>query len=157
MRAGKKEEELAFLTRAVLDYVSDHTAGSPTDPLVKWTALSPRDIAAHLKDEHKVTISHGCIKRTLKADGYVRRKPLKCLATGESRDREEQFKIINFLKGLFERMENNPVISVDTKKKEPLGLLTRDEAVTARPGGVPKVYSSDYSHLATGKVIPHGF
>lgn len=124
--------------------------------MVKWTSLSPKDIATHLKDEYQITISHSCIKRILKTDGYVKRKPTKCLATGESKHREEQFKIINFLKDLFEGMDNNPVISVDTKKKELLGLLTRNEPVMAHPEGIPKVYSSDYSHLAQGKAIPHG-
>jgi len=92
----------------------------------------------------------------LKTDGYVKRKPQKCLAIGISQDRKEQFNIVNFLKSLFESMDNNPVLSIDTKKKEPLGLLTRNEVVMAHPEGIPKVFSSDYSHLATGKAIPHG-
>jgi len=45
---GKKEEELTFLTTLILDFVSQHTAGSPTDPAVKWTALRPLDIAINL-------------------------------------------------------------------------------------------------------------
>jgi len=78
------------------------------------------------------------------------------LATGLSKHREEQFNIVNFLKSLFASMINNPVLSIDTKKKEPLGLLTRNKAVMAHPEGIPKVFSSDYAHLATGKAIPHG-
>jgi hypothetical protein len=144
------------LTAIVLGYVCQHTAGNPTDSSVKWTALCPKDIATHLKQAHGLTMSHRCIKRILKSDGYVRRKPLKCLQTGESKDREEQFGIVNFLKSLFESMDNNPILSIDTKKKEPLGLLTRNEKVLVRPSGVPKVFSSDYSHLATGKAIPQG-
>ena len=152
----KKEEELAFLTKTVLDYVLRYTAGSPTDPLVKWTSLRPKDIALFLKNTCKVTISHGCIKRILKADGYVKRKPLKCISTGASKHRAEQFEIVNYLRTLFDNMDNNPVLSIDTKKKERLGQLTRNEVVMAHPKGIPKVYSSDYSHLATGKAIPHG-
>lgn len=101
----------------MLDYVSQHTAGSPTDFTVKWTALRPKDIALYLKENHNISVSHNCIKRILKADGYVKRKPQKCLATGVSQDREEQFNIVNFLKSLFESMDNNPVLSIDTKKK----------------------------------------
>lgn len=92
----------------------------------------------------------------MKADGYVRRKSLKCLATGSNPDRKKQFKIVNFLRSLFESMDNNPVLSIDTKKKEPLGLLTRNQPVLCQAEGTPKVFSSDYSHLATGKAIPHG-
>lgn len=144
------------MTKIVLDYVSRHTAGSPTDPLVKWTSLRPKDISLFLKETHKVSISHGCIKRILKADGYVKRKPLKCISTGVSKDRAEQFEVVNYLRLLFESMGHNPVLSIDTKKKERLGQLTRNEAVMAHPEAIPKVYSSDYSHLATGKAIPHG-
>lgn len=53
-------------------------------------------------------------------------------------------------------MDNNPILSIDTKKKERLGQLTRNEAVLTTKDGTPKVYSSDYASLATGKAIPHG-
>jgi hypothetical protein len=105
------------LTTLILDFVSQHTAGSPTDPAVKWTALRPLDIAIHLKEQHQVKVSHNCIKRILKADGYVKRKPIKCLSTGISKHRAEQFNIVNFLRTIFEDMEHNPTISIDTKKK----------------------------------------
>jgi hypothetical protein len=144
------------LTTRILNFVLQHTAGSPTDSAVKWTALRPLDIANHLKEKYQTTVSHNCIKRILKADGYVKRKPIKCLSTGISKHRAEQFNIVNFLRTLFENMEHNPVLSIDTKKKERLGQLTRNEAVLAHPQGIPKVFSSDYSHLATGKAVPHG-
>lgn len=144
------------MTTRILNFVLQHTAGSPTDSAVKWTALRPLDIANHLKEKYQTTVSHNCIKRILKADGYVKRKPIKCLSTGISKHRAEQFNIVNFLRTLFENMEHNPVLSIDTKKKERLGQLTRNEAVLAHPQGIPKVFSSDYSHLATGKAVPHG-
>lgn len=140
----------------ILNFVLQHTAGSPTDTAVKWTALRPKDIANYLKEKHQITVSNNCIKRILKADGYVKRKPIKCLSTGHSKHREEQFNIVNFLRMLFEDMEHNPILSIDTKKKERLGQLTRNEAVLAHTEGIPKVFSSDYPHLATGKAVPHG-
>lgn len=51
-------------------------------------------------------------------------------------------------------MEHNPILSIDTKKKEALGQLTRNEQVLTKKGQVPTVFSSDYSFLATGKAIP---
>ena len=140
----------------VLGYVVGQTAGSPTDEKVKWTHLRPCDIAAHLKKEHQLTVSHGCIKRILKKDGYIRRKPIKCIATGSSEHRAEQFRVIAFLVAVFNDMEHNPIISIDTKKKEPLGQLTRNEQVLTKKGEIPEVFSSDYSFLASGRVIPHG-
>ncbi len=123
---------------------------------MKWTALKPKEIALHIKQTYGVQISNGCIKRILKKDGYVKRKPIKSLATGSSKHREAQFKIVFFLVGLFHDMEDNPILSTDTKKKEVLGQLTRNEAVLTKKGHIPKVYSSDYPSLASGKAIPHG-
>ena len=53
-------------------------------------------------------------------------------------------------------MEENPIISIDTKKKEVLGPLTRDEAVLAKGAEPIPVYDHDYPHLGSGKAIPHG-
>ena len=53
-------------------------------------------------------------------------------------------------------MNNNPIISIDTKKKEVLGQLTRNRAVLSKNGKAPPVFDHDFSYLATGKAIPHG-
>lgn len=156
MAAEKKEISIEGLSERVLAYVEAYTAGSPTDDAVKWTALKAREIADHIRQEERVSISCGCVKRILKAAGYVRRKPLKSLATGSSPYRQEQFRIILFLVALFSDMEENPILSIDTKKKELLGELSRHQAVLTTPKGVPKVYSSDYPYLASGRVVPHG-
>lgn len=140
----------------MLVHVEAHTAGSPTDEAVKWTALKAREIAEHIQQEHKVRISGGCVKRILKAAGYVRRKPLKSIATGSSPHRQEQFRIVVFLVALFHDMEEHPILSIDTKKKELLGELSRHETVLTTKQGVPKVYSADYPYLANGRAVPHG-
>ncbi len=140
----------------MLAHVERHTAGSPTDPKIKWTWLRPCDIALHLKEVYKLTIPHSCIKRVLSDAGYAKRKPIKCIPVGSSKHREVQFNIVHYLKALFEKMPHNPVLSIDTKKKEELGQLTRNQPVMAHKEGVPEVYSSDYSFLATGRAVPHG-
>lgn len=53
-------------------------------------------------------------------------------------------------------MEHNPILSIDTKKKELLGNLSRHQAVLSTKNGVPKVYSADYPYLASGRAIPQG-
>ncbi len=135
--------------------MAPRTAGSPTQEDVKWTDLRPCDIALHLRETHQVKVSHGCIKRVLRGHGYTYRKPAKTLATGKSPDRAEQFRIVWFLTALFMAMENNPLISIDTKKKEVLGALTRQQPVLSQAGPV-EVFDHDYPHLATGRAIPHG-
>ena len=52
-------------------------------------------------------------------------------------------------------MKENPMLSIDTKKKEELGNLTRNEAITCA-GEAIKVFDHDYSFLSEGRVIPHG-
>ncbi|MEM9884449.1 MAG: hypothetical protein AAF849_01050 [Bacteroidota bacterium] len=98
--------------------MESHIAGSPTDLEVKWACLKLKDIALHIKQNYQVDISNVCVKRILKADGYVRRKPIKSLATGRSKHRSEPFKIIISLVALFHQMDNNPTLSVDKKRTE---------------------------------------
>lgn len=139
-----------------MEYVEQVTAGSPTDEAIKWTHLKPCEIAFYLWQTYQIEVSNGCLKRVLSAAGYRKRKPAKIQATGESPDRKEQFRIISFLAALFMLMEENPMISIDTKKKEVLGNLTRGEAVLTKGEKTVKVFDHDYPHLGVGKAIPHG-
>jgi hypothetical protein len=139
-----------------LEYVEQNTAGSPTDEQVKWTHLRYCDIAEYLEKSYQVEIKPKCIKRILHAEGYRKRKPAKQMATGKSPDRNEQFRVISFLMALFMLPENNPIISIDTKKKEILGELTRNEAVLTKGKKAVEVFDHDYPHLGVGKAIPHG-
>lgn len=74
-------------------------------------------------------------------------------STGEYKERDRQFKKIGRLKSKYER-EGNPVISIDTKKKEKLGNLYRDGKLYCQEAEV--VYDHDYPSLSEGTVIPHG-
>ena len=53
-------------------------------------------------------------------------------------------------------MEHNPIISIDTKKKEVLGNLTRNAAVVTKGGKAVETFDHDYPYLGGGKAIPHG-
>ena len=157
MAAGeKKEVTIAELTNWILEYVEQNTAGSPTNEAIKWTHLRYCDIALYLQQSYQVGVAANCIKRILYENGYRKRKPAKHLTTGASPDRSEQFRIISFLTALFRLMADNPVISIDTKKKEVLGDLTRNEQVLTKGAEAIAVFDHDYPHLGTGKAIPHG-
>jgi Rhodopirellula transposase DDE domain len=101
-------------------------------------------------------VSHSCIKRVLRINNYKKRQPAKSIAVGKSPHRAQQFEIVFFLIALFMTMDNNPIISIDTKKKEILGQLTRNKAVLSKEGQAVPVYDHDFLNLATGKAIPHG-
>ena len=118
--------------------------------------MRPCEIARYLKKNYQETVENKCIKRILHAAGYRKRKPAKNLATGVSPDRSEQFRIIRFLLAVFLLMKENPIISIDTKKKEILGNLTRNEAVLTKGDEAVEVLDHDYPQLGVGKVIPHG-
>lgn len=152
----KKEATLAELTSRILEYVEQNTAGSPTDETIKWTHVRYCDIAAHLQKTYQEEVGTTCIKRILYGHGYRKRKPAKQLATGKSPDRSEQFRIISFLAALFMLTVENPIISIDTKKKEVLGNLTRREAILTKGEQAVEVYDHDYPYLGEGKAIPHG-
>ena len=152
----KKEVELSELTTWILAYVEQNTAGSPTDETVKWTHLRVCEIQVHLEKTYQAEVQRDCIKRILDENEYRKRKPAKQLATGKSPDRSEQFRIIGFLMNIFLLMGDNPIISIDTKKKEVLGNLTRNEKVLTKGDKAVEVLDHDYPYLGTGKAIPHG-
>jgi hypothetical protein len=119
---------------------------------VKWTSLSVSEISKALKNKG-YKVSRNIARKLLKKHGYVKRKAVKSQSTGEFKERDRQFKKISRLKGKHERA-GNPIISVDTKKKERLGNLYRDGQLYCLEEEV--VYDHDYAHLSEGKVIPHG-
>ena len=152
----KKEAQIAELTEWVLAYIEQNTAGSPTDETLKWTHLRHCDIALHLEQKYQVPVTTDCVKRILYENGYRKRKPAKTTATGSSPDRSEQFRIISFLLGLFMVMAENPIISIDTKKKEILGALTKNQPILTKGGRAVAVFDHDYPYLGEGRAIPHG-
>lgn len=117
-----------------------------------WIHLKPRELSDLLFERHGLRLSNGAIKRELRVLGYRYRKISKTLATGHYAHRDAQFKII-FALVLMASMED-PVMSIDTKKKERLGTLYRDgKSYCQAP---QKAYDHDYSNLGGGKVVIHG-
>lgn len=134
--------------------ISLNKAGSPTDPTVKWTHLKPSDIAKAYESKWSEKLSNQTIKRLLRKLGYRNRRPRKELITGKSPYRAAQFKLIFYFAFMFSEMDNNPILSGDTKKKEKLGDLARAGKVLSKEA--PETYDHDYPHLADGKVVPGG-
>jgi hypothetical protein len=145
------------LIERILELISSQSAGSPTDTQVKWTHLKPAQISKLYEKKYGEKISNGVIKRILKVNHYRKRKPSKVLPTGISAHKNEQFEILTYLVGIITNvsMKHNPLLSIDTKKKEILGgKMGRNEGIYGFEA--KKVYDHDYPHLADGKAIPHG-
>ncbi|MBD0353349.1 MAG: ISAzo13 family transposase [Flavisolibacter sp.] len=150
--AGKKKAAHPDINNLLAAFIEAHKAGSPTDEKMYWISLKPWQLAELFYEKHHIRISHGVIKRLLKASGYAYRKQSKQLATGSYARRNEQFGIICSL--ILMMSLQSPVLSIDCKKKERLGNLYR--AGKCYCTKAVKVYDHDYEHLSEGKVIPHG-
>ena len=148
----KYEEKFPELDLALLDVLKNHTAGDPQNGNVIWTNLTLEEIAKKLLKEHNFEVSHTVIKRLLKKHKFKRRKALKKKSLKAVQGRNEQFVKIARLKKNHLKSKN-PVISIDTKKKELIGniyregkLLTREEIETL---------DHDFPSDAEGVCIPH--
>ena len=84
---------------------------------VIWTNLSVLEISKRLEKEHKIKESKTVIYQLLRKHKYGRRKAQKRRSMKETKNRNEQFENIARLKSKYETV-GNPVISMDTKKKE---------------------------------------
>ncbi len=132
----------------------DHTAGDPMDETIRWTNLSPKEIVTALREEHSIRVSKWVVRKLLKKHNYRRRQAQKKqTAKKDIPDRNEQFENIARLKVAY-AAAGNPVLSLDTKKKEYLGNLYRDGHLYTREA--IQTFDHDFSSLAEGVIIPHG-
>lgn len=121
-------------------------------PDVLWTNLSQREIAAELLPRG-FRVSVTVVRQLLRHHGIGRRKARKQLPAGQHAQRDRQFQIIAAWRGRYE-LSDNPIVSMDTKKKEFLGTLFREgQAYTDTTLKTP---DHDYPTLATGVLYPHG-
>jgi hypothetical protein len=133
--------------------VSNHTAGSPVDPSLRWTNRSPRTIAEELADQG-FSACVDTVRRILIEDlGLHRRKACKDEAGGEYEFRNEQFEHIAYLRTLYAK-QGWPVISIDTKHKELLGNFYRPGA--AYTDGRIHVADHDFAPPGASRAIPYG-
>jgi hypothetical protein len=147
----ERNPQLKSVLKEVLD---THSAGSPTDEHVRWTDLKPLQLAQRLL-EHGIEVSRNTAADLLDRAGFRRRALCKQLITGQvdPHERDRQFRHIAALRRLACR-RGIPVLSIDTKKKEPIGTLHRPgQCYSTAPQAV---YDHDFSHLAEGRLVPHG-
>src|SRR5512143_739932 len=125
-RTGGGRHRLTTRDRSLLpdlqDLVDPATRGDPMSPLL-WTSKSTRHLAEALgtRGHH---VSHQTVARLLTEFGYNLQANRKSEEGKDHPDRDTQFEHINRKVRSFQR-RGQPVVSVDTKKKELVGNYTR--------------------------------
>src|SRR5271157_3987901 len=156
-RPGGGRKSLTETDPGLLDdlnaLVEPDARGDPMSPL-RWTCKSLRRLAAELdKLGHK--ISHTVVGELLKKQKFSLQANSKTREGADNPDRDAQFGVINdAVKTAM--AENQPAISVDTKKKELVGDF-RNAGRQWRPKGSPEeVRVHDFIIPELGRAVPYG-
>jgi hypothetical protein len=147
------EQADATLVKDLETLVEASTRGDPQSPL-RWTCKSTRTLAEELQRQ-----GHGVSYRTVAALlhdlDYSLQANRKTREGASHPDRDAQFEHINRQVRSFQRA-GQPVVSVDTKKRELVGDF-KNPGQEWRPGGNPeKVRAKDFPDKRLGKVTPAG-
>jgi hypothetical protein len=130
----------------------EHTAGSPQDEGIRWTDLRPREIAQRIT-EAGIAVSRRLVRKLMGQHKFRLRQSQKKKSFKQDPDRNTQFERISELKLHYQKM-GQPVISIDTKKKELLGNFYRKGKLYTQK--TVEVLDHDFPSYAEGKVVPHG-
>jgi len=141
------------LTRALDALVDPATRGHPESPLC-WTCKSTSNLAEELQRQgHPVT--DRTVATLLKRAGYSLQSNRKTKEGSSHPDRNAQFEYIN-KRAIACQRRHQPVVSVDTKKKELVGEF-KNAGEEWQPKGKPEeVKVHDFPDKKLGKAIPYG-
>jgi transposase len=148
--ATETDQNLILELTNILEYT---TRGDPEAPLL-WTIKSTRTISQELRVlGHNV--SHNLVKKLLHGLGYSLQSNKKCIEGNQHEDRNEQFMYIN---KMVKKSLNDcqPVISVDTKKKELVGNYLNQGKQWLKVKNPTLVNGHDFSGPSVEKAIPYG-
>lgn len=149
----KAEEKDSSLISDLEKLLEPVTRGCPESPL-RWTSKSTQKLANELnKDVYRV--SDRLIARLLQKMNYSLQSNQKSNEGGNHPDRDAQFHFINDKTKDFQERKQ-PVISVDTKKKENIGNFKNNGREYHKKGEAPKVNVYDFLDKEKGKVSPYG-
>jgi hypothetical protein len=153
--SGRKKEidKQDGLTDAIKEIVEPHTAGDPEKILI-WTSKSVRNIQESLNAKG-YKISHESVRQMLQTLGYSLQSNRKTEEGGHHPDRDTQFEYINEKSKAFISSQQ-PVISVDCKKKELIGNY-KNSGQEWQPVKHPvEVNVYDFPDKTNGKASPYG-
>jgi len=153
-KGGRKKASFACpdVKENLLEIVRDNTAGDPMKEEAVWTYLSPPEIAEQL-EARGTPVCVDTVRSLLHEAGFVERKAQKQLSMAATPHRNEQFENIARLKAEY-LASDNPIISMDTKKKEQLGNFYREGRLYTTQ--VIETFDHDFPSFGQGVIIPHG-
>ncbi|HLJ46234.1 MAG TPA: ISAzo13 family transposase [Bryobacteraceae bacterium] len=141
------------LLEALERLIDPATRGDPMSPL-RWTCKSTAKLAEELTQQNH-PVSDRTVAVLLKQSGYSLQANRKMREGSSHPDRNAQFEYINRQVAAFQKQQQ-PVISVDTKKKELVGEF-KNPGEEWHPKGQPKeVNVHDFPDKKMGKAIPYG-
>ncbi|WP_446221582.1 ISAzo13 family transposase [Nocardia sp. IBHARD005] len=140
------------LVAALLELVEPDMRGDPMSPL-RWTIRSTRNLADELTARGHPAAAD-LVGNLLRALGFSLQANAKTLEGKQSPDRDAQFRYINE-QVKARQAAGQPVISVDTKKKELIGQYKNAGETMRRKGHPVEVNDHDFPG-DSGKVSPYG-
>jgi hypothetical protein len=141
------------LLEALERLIDPATRGDPMSPM-RWTCKSTDKLAEELTQQHH-PVSDRTVAMLLKQSGYSLQANRKMREGSSHPDRNAQFEYINRQVMAFQKQQQ-PVISVDTKKKELVGEF-KNPGEEWQPKGRPQqVKVHDFPDPEQGKAIPYG-
>ena len=149
----KPEEHDPRLIPALRELLEASTRGDPMS-LITWTTLSVRGIAAELTRAGR-PCAKNAVLRMLHAEGFSTQGNSRAIEGRRHPDRDAQFRYISDLAKRY-LAAAGPVISIDTKKKELIGLYARKGREWRVKGDPRRVRDHDFPDSAGGKAIPYG-
>jgi len=152
---GRKSvgQQQPMITAALEALVEPTARGDPQSP-VRWTCKGTRRLAAELRQQG-FRVGADTVAKMLKQAGYSLQGNCKTREGKQHPDRDAQFRYINETVKRFQR-RCQPVVSVDTKKKELIGDFKNAGREWRRRGQPEEVRVHDFVDPTLGKAIPYG-
>jgi hypothetical protein len=141
------------LLQALDRLVDPDTRGDPQSPL-RWTCKSTRELAEALTAAGH-PVSDDTVGRLLREQGYRLQRTVKTLEGAQHADRDAQFRYLNE-QAKQHLAAGQPVVSVDSKKKELVGRFANGGREWQPAGEPDRVNVHDVPDPTLGKAIPYG-
>jgi hypothetical protein len=133
--------------------VESESRGDPQSPL-RWTCKSTRQLSKELTAQ-KHPVGPTTVRHLLKEAGFSLQANRKTREGKSHPDRDAQFRHIN-RRVKSQQRQGQPAISVDTKKKEPVGNLKNPGQTWRRKRKPVEVKMHDFPDPKKGKAVPYG-